>query len=503
MRATLAGLNFALAQSKAFVAMKIIEAPLIPKQSVSLGFGITCGLGAVSALHAPVIDFTGAQWTEAGLEVDAEIRNLSAKGSLRVSKPESEGEVHLHGGGLFRMGISTAVDEGHLVVRVVNMEAKRMDLAPSIGISCLHQDVWNSIPCGIIGALSGQVPKWLVDTFMFFFDSNIEQMLKAIIEYKLNANLAGIPTQFPLSFQNQRSPKCLELAFHMLGLSDAEDVKAASFQALAINTCDKKDRFPVPGLVPPGYVANSSMFSLAVSGSVPNSILFELHENLMLSHLILPSDLPADSALGLDTNSLALAFYCPWLSSKYAFRCPVWSPCGVEALIQTAGVPHVEMQEELRIHVPLSVDFRLQKDNKTSNFSEFLWRINLTAHAAFDTSIDGAGCQQLLTGHLASLEVSWIDVTKTQDNSWVATALSLNILMPLLLKPLEDMINSHLSRGVPLKTLPVGQSSYALSNSVVRFAVGKLILSTDVMLAEECPNKKNFVGRGHGHVVAT
>ena len=56
---------------------------------------------------------------------------------------------------------------------------------------------------------------------------------------------------------------------------------------------------------------------------------------------------------------------------------------------------------------------------------------------------------------------------------------------------------------MPLKTLPVGQSSYALSNSVVRFAVGKLILSTDVMLAEECPNKKFFVGRGHGHVVAT
>ena len=159
------------------------------------------------------------------------------------------------------MGISTAVDEGHLVVRVVKMDAKRMDLAPTIGISCVHQDVWNSIPCGIIGALSGQVPKWLVDTFMFFFDSNIEQMLKAIIEYKLNANLAGIPTQFPLSFQNQRSPKCLELAFHMLGLSDSDDVKAASFQVLAINTCVKKDRFAVPGLVPPVYVARSCLFN--------------------------------------------------------------------------------------------------------------------------------------------------------------------------------------------------------------------------------------------------
>lgn len=36
MRATLAGLNFALAQSKDFVAMKIIEAPLIPGHTVTV-----------------------------------------------------------------------------------------------------------------------------------------------------------------------------------------------------------------------------------------------------------------------------------------------------------------------------------------------------------------------------------------------------------------------------------------------------------------------------------
>lgn len=53
------------------------------------------------------------------------------------------------------------------------------------------------------------------------------------------------------------------------------------------------------------------------------------------------------------------------------------------------------------------------EDNKTSIFSEFLWRINLTAHAAFDTSIVGAGCQQLLTGHLASLDVSWMQCSQT------------------------------------------------------------------------------------------
>lgn len=44
MRATLAGLNFALAQSKDFVAKKIIEAPLIP------GHTVTVSMQAVSTL---------------------------------------------------------------------------------------------------------------------------------------------------------------------------------------------------------------------------------------------------------------------------------------------------------------------------------------------------------------------------------------------------------------------------------------------------------------------
>ena len=61
--------------------------------------------------------------------------------------------------------------------------------------------------------------------------------------------------------------------------------------------------------------------------------------------------------------------------------------------------------ESLFWFVARKIGAQIVKDNRTSIFSEFLWRINLTAHAAFDTSIDGAGCHQLLTGHLASLEV--------------------------------------------------------------------------------------------------
>lgn len=34
-----------------------------------------------------------------------------------------------------------------------------------------------------------------------------------------------------------------------------------------------------------------------------------------------PEDIPEDSMLGLNTNALSAAFYCPWLTTKYAFEC--------------------------------------------------------------------------------------------------------------------------------------------------------------------------------------
>eukprot|EP00438_Fugacium_kawagutii_P018646 Skav235466 [mRNA] locus=scaffold1451:107786:111679:+ [translate_table: standard] len=430
-------------------------------------------------------------WTEAGLEVTGAVQNLSAKGNLEdivliedlVICEDSKSKL-LPLGGVFRLGLSIAVDDsGRLAVKVVKLHALNIDLAPAIGISCVSTDLWNSIPCGIIWALQGEVPGWLVDSLVFLFESKIEDLLKGIIEFKLNMNLHSIPTDFPLAFQTKSS--CLKLGFTMLGLSDSQDVKMASVRALAHNTCSNRPPFPVPGLVPPGNV-NSSMFSLAVSGSVPNSILYEVHQDLLFTHTVYPEDLPNGSALGLDTNSMALAFYCPWLSTQYAFQCPLWSPCGVSATIQTSGPPYVDMAKELKIELPLSVDFHVLDSNETSNNSEFLWRINLTAHAAFIPALGGTGCNQTLQGTLSSLDVSWIDVTKTQDDSWVATALSINIFLPLLLNPLVSKINERLALGIPLKPLPVGDSLYSLSNTSLILSLGKLTLTTDVLLTENC-----------------
>ena len=88
---------------------------------------------------------------------------------------------------------------------------------------------------------------------------------------------------------------------------------------------------------------------------------------------------------------------------------------------------------------------------------------------------------------LESLEVSWIDVTKTQDDSWVATALSINIFLPLLMNgPLKNEINKYLEEGMKLQPMHVGHSTYALANSSITPAVGKLILATDILLEEYC-----------------
>ncbi|CAK9011078.1 Uncharacterized protein SCF082_LOCUS10939 [Durusdinium trenchii] len=485
VQATYAGLNFALNQSKDFVARKIVAAPLIPGQTVSLGFGINLVIGDVLAKNLPTLNFSNAIWTEAGLEVDVEIHNLTAAGTLHVTAPESTGAIEVTAGGTFRLGLSTAVVNGSLSVGVMKLSALRVDLDKSVSIGCVEWTVWNSIPCGIISALHGQVPGWLVDSLIYWFQSTIEETLKGIVEYKLNENLRSIPQKFPMALRNR--PPCLQVAFSLLGISHSTEVKSASLEALAENTCENGPKFPVPGLILPEII-NTSMFSLSVSGSVPNSIIDVLHDSRALKHTVYPKDIPEDSMLGLNTNALSAAFYCPWLTTKYAFECPFWRPCGVSALIQSAGLPQVTMQEQLKIHIPLSVDFHLLEDQTTkAKNSTFLWRINLTADTVLAPSIAGTRCDQMLLAKLDSLSASWIDVTKTQDDSWVATALSINIFLPMLLNgPLLGQINSYLKEGVPLKALKVGSSTIALSTSTLIATVGRLTLATDVLLAEDC-----------------
>ena len=486
VQASLSGLNFALDQSKDFVAQKIVEGPLIPGNVVSLGFGINLEIGTVWPKAIPDLSFSNGTWTEGGVQVDVEIQELVAEGSLKVSTPYSTGSLQLRGAAGFRLGLSTGVN-GSFSVRVVKLNPLHIDLTPTISLSCAQEpDAWTALPCSIISALQGDVPGWLVDSMLFLFDSQVQTALKAIIELKLNENLHSIPTRFPLRLQNAAST-CLELDFRLLGLSHSTAVKTASFEVLATDTCTDSAPFPVPGLTAE-YADNMSMFSLTVSGSVPNSVFKALDSRHVLHHVIYPEDVPGNTILGLNSNALSIAFYCPWLLTKYAFDCPAWRPCNVSATVR-AVLPEVELLgEALKVHIPLSVDFNLL--GNITNGSKFLWRINATATASILPSITAtspSGCDQVLHATFESLEVTWIDVTKTQDDSWVATALTINVfLSPLLDTVLLGEINKYLAEGIPLRPMKVGETSYALKDSSFITSKGKLTLSTDVVLAEDC-----------------
>ena len=99
-----------------------------------------------------------------------------------------------------------------------------------------------------------------------------------------------------------------------------------------------------------------------------------------------------------------------------------------------------------------------------------------------------APCNQLFKARIEALHASWFDVTKTKDDSWVATALSINLFLPMLLNgPFLDKINEYLGEGIPLKPVNFGGSHYALSNSSVEVSSGRIVLSSNVWLAERCP----------------
>ncbi|CAE6911455.1 unnamed protein product [Symbiodinium natans] len=480
--ATYSGLDFMLNQSKDFVAHKIVQAPLMAGQTVSAGFGISLQIGHLIATTVPAIQFISPVWTEAGVRVSVEVTGLQAKADLKVSSPESEGELLVNIDGLFEGNYNIAVVDERITVGVGSLVTRNLHVQPKLELSCVSPGFWSSVPCAAISALNGNVPGWLVDTILFFTRSHVEELLQNIIEQKLDANLRSLPDKLQVFSSNATN---VQLAFTPLGILQSYDLKAASYHVLAEGVPQSDEEFPVPGLLLQNH-STTSMFAMAFSSSVPNSLFAVLHDSGVLSHTIFPQDLPNNSMFGLDTFSLELAFYCPWLKTVYAFECPFWQPCPVSATIQTSARPVIDLSDGLSLTIPLSVDFHLLKE---ASEPTFLWRLNTTATGTLQPSMVHLGpCDQLLKATLEELHTSWFEVTKSKDDSWVATALSINLFLPMLINgPLLDQINAHLDEGIPLKPIAFGGSRYALSNSSVNASSGRFILSSNVWLADSCP----------------
>ncbi|CAJ1341820.1 unnamed protein product [Effrenium voratum] len=497
VQATYAALTFALNESTDFVKDKLTQSPLIPKQAVSLGLGINMEIDHVMALNRPDLVFFDPVWTEAGLQVDVDIHNLHASGLLDVTAPQSKGHLNLTGGGHFRVSLSTAVSDGRLAVKVVQLVAQSLNVVPAIHLTCTSVDFLSAVPCAMIGALQGDVPGFIVDIIVFFAQSSIEEALKNVVESKLAENLATIPRKFPLQFGNR--PSCLHLAFDLLGLTHLPHMKSAALQVQAVDACRGQSVASAPNssveLAPPAQVYNTSMFSITLSGSVANDVLQIMHDTQLLQVTVFPKDIPADSTFGLDTNTLGWAFYCPWLATKYIWECPYWDPCPVAATIRSSSAPQVQMREGgVEMTIPLSVDFLLLDfaENETSTSlrnSTFLWRVNTTAHAVMLPKVAsnrGAPCKQTFKATVDSLNATWFDVTETMEDSWVATALSINVFMPVLLSYPLEIMNEHLDEGVPIDAIGLGSSLYAFANSSLSPSADSILFNTDVLLAEDC-----------------
>jgi len=482
--ATYSGLDFMLSQSRDFVAHKIVQSPLMRGQTVNIAFGISLEIGDLLATSLPSISFVSPVWTQAGVQVGVEVKGLLAKASLNVSSPESTGELLVKVDGTFHGNYNIAVVDKRITVGVGSLVTPTLHVQPTLELSCVSPGFWSSVPCAAISALNGDVPGWLVDTILFFTRSHVEQLLQDIIEQKLDANLRTLPNRMQILSSREAQ---VQLAFTPLGMLQSLDFKAASYHILAEKAPEAlPEEIFVPGLALQNH-STGTMFAMALSKSVPNSLLAVLHESGALRHTVFPQDLPNNSLFGLDTVSLELAFYCPWLATMYAFDCPFWKPCAVSATIQTSGRPVVELSDGLNLTIPLSVDFHLL--DTVSDNSSFLWRVNTTASSILQPfMVHLAPCNQLFKARIEALHASWFDVTKTKDDSWVATALSINLFLPMLLNgPFLDKINEYLGEGIPLKPVNFGGSHYALSNSSVEVSSGRIVLSSNVWLAERCP----------------
>lgn len=473
-----------LSQSKDFVAHKIVQSPLMRKQTVNIAFGISLEIGDLLATSLPSVSFVSPVWTQAGVQVGVEVKGLLAKASLKVSAPESKGELLVKVDGTFHGNYNIAVVDKRITVGVGSLVTPKLHVQPTLELSCVSPGFWSSVPCAAISALNGDVPGWLVDTILFFTRSHVEQLLQDIIEQKLDANLRTLPNRIQILSSREAQ---VQLTLTPLGMLQSLDFKAASYHILAEKSPEAlPEEISVPGLALENH-SNTKMFAMALSKSVPNSLFAVLHESGALSHTVFPQDLPNNSLFALDTLSLELAFYCPWLATMYAFDCPFWKPCAVSATIQTSGRPVVELSDGLNLTIPLSVDFHLL--DTVSNNSSFLWRVNTTASSILQPfMVHLAPCDQLFKARIEALHASWFDVTKTKDDSWVATALSINLFLPMLLNgPFLDKINEYLGEGIPLKPISFGGSYYALSNSSVEVSSGRIVLSSNVWLAERCP----------------
>mmetsp|Transcript_128622 Transcript_128622/g.274434 ORF Transcript_128622/g.274434 Transcript_128622/m.274434 type:complete len:572 (+) Transcript_128622:142-1857(+) len=479
------GINFVITQAEPILSEMLNGTVVLDKKIVDIAkdLGISAELSNVTlheVVHAPLVqilvNFTDGGGLHARIFVD-----IALKGGMSVSSPSAAGDLNIGTKATIDVGLYLSVENETFSVTASSVDVHDLVLTPSVNIRCTSKSFANFIPCAALEALNNGLPSQLVDMMQQVITGMLNPIITGAIG-KLNSALADMPTQLPIPGNNS-----LALKFTPTSVSQFEDSKYVSMQVLLVNAENPvipEEMRPTPGEAE--NIFKSSMFGLALTSNVPESILNTVYSDGSLVYVVEPSMLPADSPIHLDTNSLSALFYAPWLKAYYVTTCPPWSPCPVEAKVQSSAPPTLQFTDPVQFILPVSIDFMALYDGK----KDFMWRVNTSLRVGAKASIvaGDSSCQHHVKVELDQFVLDWIEVTKTQEDSWVSFDFALNHALEFLCNSvLLPIAQAALAEAaIPLNPITLGNSTFALNATDIQAMFGLLEFKTDVMLAEHC-----------------
>jgi len=467
------GLDFAVevatpfvssALSKALTNLTLAESMALPIPPEAMGLKLE--LQNVSLDGSPKVAII-PKFTKEGALVSVSV-DLKASASVSVPNPSSTGTISIGFAGVIEAGFAADVKDHKLHFSTYKVSVSTSNVDIHLAIVCKRRSFFDFATCTVIEAMNGEVPSFLVDMLKSTITGVVEDTLKQAINEDLSKDFAEMPMSLPIPDFGHGAR--LQVNFMPVSISGNEVEKAATMQILTVDTKTNRT-FPVPGmnLLHEDSEFNQSMLGVSFSQSTVNSLFWSVYQMGALRYTILPSMLPSNTLLGLDTNAISALFYAPWLKMSYAWSCPWWKPCPIQMTLASSEAPEIHLESDvLLLTVPVMMDFSVNVSGRL----DFLWRVSTTlstgAQMAISTNDEDACADQKLEFKVSSFKVDWLDVTKTADDSWVSVAYTLNAaLKEVLNKQISTVLSDGTAQGIPLKGLPIGSTTLKAHNTFI------------------------------------
>jgi len=479
------GVDFGVETSTPFLIEAISNRTIVEEQNIEISssLGLTMKLTNMKVVGAPKIEMD-VNLDGTGIAVMVHV-DLDTTAGVSIPSPQSTGSMGVKFKGAIGLTLDIGMKDGKLTFHASQYTVTADEMTVSFSWKCKRNSFFDYASCLFIEGLNGQVPSFLVDMFKGMIQDTLEGEIQKAINDDLSEDFAKMPMALPIPDFGQGHR--LQVNFTPVSIHQSHSMKTTTMQLLVVDLESDKT-YPVPGinLSSEEGTFNQSMLGLAFSASPINSLFWAVYETGALSYTVLPSMLPKNSVIGLDTNAISALFWAPWLKMMYSLTCPFWKPCPIQLTITAADAPEIHLQGDVLLHVPVMMDFSVMYDNKT----DFLWRLETTLKAGASVSIEGnksvCGDESLQLG-LSDFSLDWMDVTKTQEDSWVSLAYSLNLAVTSLLDDLlVPELKDRISQGVPLKPMNIGSTSLQLDESDLNVGHGAFKFRTNIIKERQC-----------------